>query len=160
MSVEQFQDIVQMVLAMHPLDYHAFVSALRTHDSAGETYLSNKRNQVENSTFVTYSSPSDPSSSLTYQPRSGGESVAVKPSDRSPTPYSVSIPARAVFTSKIDSSTPIDATFVQTCFHDTPSMTEHTLRHPFTLMDSDVEDEEDVEEKYPEYQPTNIDSLM
>ena len=39
-------------------------------------------------------------------------------------------------------------------------MTEHTLRHPFTSMDSDVEDEEDVEEKYPEYQPTNIDSLM
>ena len=72
----------------------------------------------------------------------------------------VSIPARAVFTSKIDSSTPIDATFVQTSFHDTPSMTEHTLRHPFTSMDSDVEDEEDVEEKYPDYQPTNIDSLM
>ena len=39
-------------------------------------------------------------------------------------------------------------------------MTEHTLRHPFTSMDSDVEDEEDVEEKYPEYQPTNIDSLV
>lgn len=54
--VEGSQDIVQCALCMRPLEYHAFVSALRIHDTAGEYYLTNKRNQVENSTFVSTSS--------------------------------------------------------------------------------------------------------
>ena len=52
--VEGCQDIVQSSLCMRPLEYHAFVSALRIHDTAGVSYLTNKRNQVENSSFVSY----------------------------------------------------------------------------------------------------------
>ena len=52
--VEGCQDIVQISLCMRPLEYHPFVSALRIHDTAVESYLTNKRNQVENSSFVSY----------------------------------------------------------------------------------------------------------
>ena len=96
--VEGCQDIVQSSLCMRPLEYHAFVSALRIHDTAGESYLTNKRNQVENSSFVSYTTSSYPASPLIYQP-CGGEHVTVTPADRSTTPYNVSIPARAVITS-------------------------------------------------------------
>lgn len=155
--VEGCQDIVQSSLCMRPLEYHAFVSALRIHDTAGESYLTNKRNQVENSSFVSYTTSSDPASPLIYQP-CGGEHVTVTPADRSTTPYNVSIPARAVITSNADGQ--IDEVFWQTSFHDTPTEMEHTYRHPFTTMDSDVEEDEDIRVKYPEYQATKLDSPM
>jgi len=153
--VEGCQDIVQGALCMRPLDYHAFCSALRTHDSAGEPYLNNKRIQVENSIFVSFSNPTDPSSALTYQPTIGGESVTITPSDVSSTPYKVSISARAIITSEVAG---FNDTFQTTSFHDTPTKMEHTLRHPFTTMDSDCEEDEDMTMKYPDYQANNCNS--
>ena len=50
--VLNFVDIVQSAMAMMPLEYHAFSSAQRTATSA-EAFLTNKRDQERNSSFVT-----------------------------------------------------------------------------------------------------------
>ena len=100
-----------------------------------------------------------PYTSLVYQPIEDAgvtSMVTVTPADRSFTPYTVSIPVRAVMTSNDHGNERV----AWTCFHDTMTKTEHSIRHPGTTIDSDVEEDEDIDEKYPEYKATDAESPM
>ena len=151
--VPKFQHIVQCTLAMMPLHYHAFCSSNRVATSAGEASLSNHRNQIEGSVFVTSTSTVSAScvSALNYQPIGGTIVIPILPSDRSSKPYSVSIPALASINSTMTHGRNEDV--MVSCFHDNPCKTEYTHRHPGTAMESDVEEDEDISEKYPGYKP-------
>ncbi|KAL9190403.1 hypothetical protein ACHAXT_007614 [Thalassiosira profunda] len=148
-----FIDIVQSTLCFSGLDYHAISSAYRTAKSP-ESYLTRRRSQLRSS-FVSSAAAEYNSTPLKFSP-AGGRILPVSPADASRRRfYNVSVPARVALGRDVASASfDRDSFVMSTDFGDNPCDMESTQRHPGTSLDSDCDDDEDMNTKYPEFQST------